>query len=729
MRPHRIPLPLPALVALFVLVTLAAVWLWAHEGHDALPVRGVTVRETLGLIVLTGEVKEALGLATAEARKGRVEERIKAIGRVAVPWGARARVPARLAGRLSAVHVQPGQGVRKGDVLALVQSPELDDVVLELRTALTQSRVVAELIRDLEEAGQRGAATGQQLLEARAEHQGHLITADLARRKLAALGVEENGDKGPSPSLPVRSPLDGVIVELDARAGQVVAVATPLFEIVNPSGLWLRLHLLERDLVRVRVGQTVEFSGGSTPVRSEVRLLGIALEEGSREAIAWADLENATVLPGLTGPAEVVVASRTATVVDPAALVTAGAERFVFVEQAPGQYQRQYVVIGRETIGGVEVLGGTVFPGDRVVTAGSHELAALLEQHTLKPTAEAARNVGLRYDRVGRHPVAEVVEVSGVVELPPDRLVRVASPLPGTVHRVHVDRAQAVKPGDLLAEVASPALLDLQLELLRNHAQAQMHEKTLAALRELPQSAASRRRLREAEATVQTTRMRGDTIRRKLQTVGLTAEQVEKLLAGDKLVEYLPIRAPKSGVVAEFRAVLGQSVEAEAPLLELHDPSGILVRGEVPQREAARVRVGQSVRVRFPGDGPRTAKVVRTGRSQGTGHAADSLTVPVWAALDERDKAPVLPEGMLARLAIVVSESEPVLALPASAVWREGLRAYVFVRDDEGTFTRRAVTTGRTDDVLVEITGGLEEGATVAVEGVPGLQAGFAGLK
>ncbi len=78
---------------------------------------------------------------------------------------------------------------------------------------------------------------------------------------------------------------------------------------------------------------------------------------------------------------------------------------------------------------------------------------------------------------------------------------------------------------------------------------------------------------------------------------------------------------------------------------------------------------------------------------------------------------------------------EPALAVPRSAVVREGLREYVFVRKD-GKFERRLVETGRSDDRYVEINAydessrrGLRLGEEIAVHGAADLQTAYAALR
>src|SRR4051794_23630006 len=112
------------------LLTVAAVWLWAHEGHQALPARGVTVDAVNGMVILSPAAREALGPQTAEATLQPVAERWPAQAMLVAPWQQHAFATTRLGGKVARVHVKPGQRVEQGQVLAEVQSLELENLHL-----------------------------------------------------------------------------------------------------------------------------------------------------------------------------------------------------------------------------------------------------------------------------------------------------------------------------------------------------------------------------------------------------------------------------------------------------------------------------------------------------------------------------------------------------------------------------------------------------------------------
>ncbi len=744
--PTRFPFGRRAWLAGGAISTAFAAYALAHEGHAPLPTKGVQVDLARGQLLLTADAREGLGVATAEVELRPAEERVLAYAAVTVPWQNHGFATSRLPGRVARVRVVPGQVVRAGDIVAEVQSLDLETLQLDILTARTEVALGEKVAGQLRATAEAGAASGQSVTDAESALAQSRNKMAVARAKWVALELGEDGFDAliargaatPGLTLPVLVPVGGTVVHAELTAGQAVEPADHLAEVVDLSTVWARVGVLEKDINRVKLGTPVDFRFAAAPgevVRATVAASAPYLDPVSHLGSVWAELANPPgreprFVPGMAGRAELVFAAdKPRPSVPLAAVAREGAERFVLVEEAnaagASEFRRQSVAPGRRSGGRAELLGGAVFPGDRVVTAGSHELGGLFAPGVLRLDAVGERGIGLRVEPAELTALDEVVTLEGSVDLPPGSRGSASSPLAGVITAILTDRGRAVGAGDVLAEVTSPELLTLQLDLVRAALDYRLEADTLARIKDL--AAVPRRRVWDAEGRVAALAAQVDTLRRKLATAGLSAAQVDAAVAARRVAASVPIRAPVGGVVVAFDKALGQAVTAREALFEVHDPSRAAVAGFVPERESGRVTVGQAVRVRLVADPGRvlTGRVARSGRTVG----ADSRSRQVYVDLDTAADPGPLVHGQLATLSVVAGTRPPAVTVPLAAVAGDGAAAFVFVRKPDGAFDRRAVEVGPADDRRVAVTRGLSAGEPVAVAGAAELMTGFASLK
>ncbi|MFM7868484.1 MAG: efflux RND transporter periplasmic adaptor subunit, partial [Planctomycetaceae bacterium] len=121
-----------------------------------------------------------------------------------------------------------------------------------------------------------------------------------------------------------------------------------------------------------------------------------------------------------------------------------------------------------------------------------------------------------------------------------------------------------------------------------------MLQKIVASLGEAP-DAVSLRRLLETESQLTLARSQRETIGRKLLSAGLSEQQLQILQSTRTLIPRLPVRAPISGLLIDFDRLLGQVVQPEQSLFEVHDPGKARILGFVSERDSASIRTGQTV--------------------------------------------------------------------------------------------------------------------------------------
>ena len=742
--PHR-RLARPAILASAALLTVCVTVLMAHEGHAPLPTKGVQVDVARGHLLLTPAARDSLAVMTADVEESPVEGTLLAYAAVEWPWTHHGFATARLPGRIVKVNVVPGQTVRVGEVVAEVRSLDLDTLQLEAVTAQTEVALGEKVVKELRPLVEGGAVANQILIDAESKLAQARNGAVVARSKWLALGLDaesldailKRGTASPDLTLPVRVPVGGTVIHAELTVGRVVEPTEHLAEVADLSTVWVRIGVLEKDLHRVAVGTPVDVrlvAYAAEVFRTSISAVAPYLDPTTHLASVWAELKNPTgreprFVPGMAGRADVILpADRPRPTVPVAAVAREGVDRFVFVEEAnaagASEYRKKSVALGRRTRDRVEILAGDLFPGDRVIVRGTHELGGLFAPGVLLLGPEAERSIGLRMGSAAAGAVDDVIALDGAVDLPPKDRGSAASPLAGVIVSIRTDRGRRVKAGEILAEVVGPELQTMQLELIRASLDLKLEADTLARIRDL--DAVARRRVWETESRVATLKSQADTLRRKLATVGLTTPEIDGIVETKQVLSAIPVRSPVDGVVVAFEKALGQAVAAQEVLFAVHDQRKPLVMGFVSERDVAQIRVGQSVRVRLVSDPAAvlTGRVARSGRTFGV----DSRSLAVWVELDEANRPPLV-HGQLASLTVVIGSRNAAITVPAEALAGEAGATFVFFRRPDGVFERRAVETGAADDRRVEILRGLEVGQPVAVAGVAELVTGLVSLK
>ncbi len=717
-----------------------------HEGHKPLPTRGMEVNAETGKMVLTKSARTTLDVQTAEVGPQKVTQSLLAYGTLVSPWNRHAMVSSPLSGRIVELLVTPGESVKAGQLLAELDSPELESLQLEIRNAQTALNLSLKLQFSAEAAGKKGAIPEIRFIEATNQVQKDRAALEIARAKWLGLQLPPEAldamlgtpNEPFEQRLALKSPIDGTVTHTDLSVGKVINSKEHLFEVLDLSSVWLKIGVLEKDLARIAIGQSLELTLTAYPNRkipAQVDVFGQFLDPQTHLGTVWASLSNSSaedllLLPGMSGQVQLKIGDTGEKVVVPmSAVIRDGAERFVLVEEeqtkVASTYQKQTVVFGHRMGDLIEVRGGNLFPGDRVVTRGSHELGSFFKKGVLKVSDETARDIGLTLQPASQLTLAETITVDGLVDVPPTRRTVASAQLTGAIARILVDRGQKVGVGEVLAEIVSQDFQNLQLDLLRAHLDSELQQEIMTNLAEAG-DAVSQRRMWEAESRLNFANGLRDNVRQRLTTAGISEAQLTQMVTTRTLLPTLPVRSPIDGVVMDFDKVLGHVVQPDESVFEIHDLSHVWVQGFVSERDLSRVKVGQTVRVRFVADATEvvTGTLVRSGRSVGQ----DDRTLSVWIELRQMPRVPV-QHNMLARLTIETGSIPPQLAVPREAIVREGTRSYVFVHKVDDTFERRFVVLGRSDDVAVQILEGLVPNDSVAVSGARALQTGYAALR
>lgn len=213
-------------------------------------------------VTLTTEQNTLAGIVLGSVQQRSLSGIIKLNGVIDVEPTSTAVVSARLGGYVRSAGLLPGASVTRGQVLATLESPEFIQIQQEYLESkgrmlfLEQEYARQQRLRNEEV---NAAKTFQQVAS-----EFNVMRARIAglEQKMAQAGIPraatDSGTIAPTASL--YAPISGFIKASNVSIGKYVSPTDVLFEIVNTDGLHLALDVYERDLARVRVGQTVRFA-------------------------------------------------------------------------------------------------------------------------------------------------------------------------------------------------------------------------------------------------------------------------------------------------------------------------------------------------------------------------------------------------------------------------------------------------------------------------------------
>lgn len=323
-------------------------------------------------------------LTLDEVRSRPLVENLRVAGQIDFDEQRLARIGATITGRVTEIDAWLGQEVRKGDVLARLNSSELSEqqlAYLKARAQLELNRRNAERARALFEADVIGAA---ELQRRESEYKISQAETRAAADQLQLLGVspaaiERLGRQGEVNSVtPVVATMSGVVVERKLAQGQVVQPADSLFVVADLSRLWAVAQVPEQQVGLVKVGQTVNIEVpalGNEKLTGKLIFVGQTIDPETRTVLVRTELDNrdGRLKPAMLATMLIEARPVESVVVPASAVVRQNDEDHVFVAEGNGTFRLVRVRLGPEQ-GGVRAALSGLKGGERIVVDGAFHL-------------------------------------------------------------------------------------------------------------------------------------------------------------------------------------------------------------------------------------------------------------------------------------------------------------------------------------------------------------------
>jgi len=352
--------------------------------------------EKSNLVEMSVSAQQHIGMQVAPAALTQLNEYLRATGTVQ-PIDSRIGVVGPLArGRIMEVQAKVGDRVGTGQTLAIFDNIEAGELLSQDQSARADlERLKAQLIpaaRQVERSRRLadiGAGAEKDFESSKAEKEG--IEANIRsqesliegiRQRLHRFGVSDSNPRGTFLT-PLKAPFAGLITKAQASPGDTVDAGRDVFTVADLTQVWVQAEVYEKDLGRIRVGQSAFITVDTYPdhpFEGKVSYIGDALDPQTRTTRVRCEVSNhdlrlkTDMFANIELPTKF---SKQAIAVPSAALQVVEGKNVVFIRRSQTQFEKRDVEKGVTVNQQTEIVRG-LKQGEPVVTQGAFHLKSIL---------------------------------------------------------------------------------------------------------------------------------------------------------------------------------------------------------------------------------------------------------------------------------------------------------------------------------------------------------------
>jgi Cu(I)/Ag(I) efflux system membrane fusion protein len=307
------------------------------------------------------------GLTWSEVKQVELPAVLETTGQVTFDDRRVSTIVSRVQGRIEDTRVSRWDSVRRGEPIVQLYSPDFMTAEAEYLQAITTSRLSS-------------SAQGS------AELAASMVNA--AKRKLELLGMESADIaalKAPSPTVWMRAPISGTVVENKAVRGSAINPGDVMYTLGTLDPVWITADIYEDDLSRVRIGQQLEAVTTAFPqetFKGSISRISPDISPDTHTLQIRCEVQNRAgkLKPQMLARVKIITQPGSALVMPQEALVFETDAYYAFVDTGGGRVERRKVAIGSWSQQGLARVIAGVKAGERVVTRESIQVNALWHQ-------------------------------------------------------------------------------------------------------------------------------------------------------------------------------------------------------------------------------------------------------------------------------------------------------------------------------------------------------------
>ncbi len=291
---------------------------------------------------LTNDQIKSIGIEIGGIEEKQLTASIRANGALRVPNQNKASVNSLYAGIVKSLLIQPGNIVKKGQVIAMIANPDFIQSQEEYLSILPGIVLAEQEYNRQKELNAGNAGALKNLQAAESSLRAMQTRRSALEQQIRLMGINPSSlENGKLVSiLSLRAPISGIVSNVSVKIGSYIDLNTPVADIVDNSQLHLDLFVYEKDLPRLRDNQSIHFTLTNNPGKeydAEIYSLGSTFEDESKAVSVHATVkgDKTGLIDGMNITALISLDKITTPAVPNDAIVTYQGQDYIFMVTDP----------------------------------------------------------------------------------------------------------------------------------------------------------------------------------------------------------------------------------------------------------------------------------------------------------------------------------------------------------------------------------------------------------
>jgi len=379
------------IIHFFIWFILMLLYISCHKGNTSTQTdvsADSTGMSSNSLITVTRDQFVQAGMQLGELGNFNAAEIIISNGYIDVPSQNRSRISTYLGGYVTLADLLPGDHVHRGQELASLENIEylkLQQSFLEAREKLVYLKSVYEAQSTL---NQENVSSRRNFLEAQSDYLTMQANYESLAKQLQLIHIDPDHVEADNlkTSISLKAPFNGYITQINVVNGMYVNPSDVICEVVNTDHMHLEMKVFERDLLKLRKGQAIEFrvpEASKNSYAGEIILIGKSVEGNERTISVHAHILNEgslNLIPGMYVEARIKTQERMLSGLPSEALLKGEGMDYVLVKKTENDnqiiFQKVSVDVGEKHEDWFEVRNSAILAqaGQQILVKGVFNL-------------------------------------------------------------------------------------------------------------------------------------------------------------------------------------------------------------------------------------------------------------------------------------------------------------------------------------------------------------------